>query len=67
MSEKCNLIRMMIEAVNDGKDIESLMPYHWNGSTDDYEEMLMMYIKYGKNERRVAECKKKLRNLYESR
>lgn len=44
-----------------GGDPEELIPYSFHGSRTQFIELLMIYIKYGKNDRRLKACREKLK------
>lgn len=51
----------LIRKLEAGGDPEELIPYSFNGSRAQFMELLMIYIKYGKNERRLKTCREKLK------
>lgn len=51
----------LIRKLEAGGDPEELIPYSFNGSREQFIELLMIYIKYGKNERRLSVCREKLK------
>lgn len=59
MSESC--FSDLIRKLEAGGDPEELIPYSFHGSRAQFIELLMIYIKYGKNERRLKVCREKLK------
>ena len=51
----------LIRKLEAGGDPEELIPYSFHGSREQFTELLMIYIKYGKNERRLSACREKLK------
>lgn len=60
---KCKTIKEITEALVNGADAETLIPYDIDMDLDCYAEMLLLYIKYGKNEDRMNICKEKYKEL----
>ena len=61
MSKDCNIIEDINKRLESGEDIEDLVPYDLSHASEDVRnELLMLYIKYGKNENRLEHCRKVL-------
>lgn len=59
MSKSC--FSDLIRKLEAGGDPEELIPYSFHGSREQFIELLMIYLKYGKNERRLQVCREKLK------
>lgn len=64
MSDTCKPIKYMLERIKAGEPVESVIPYHVDGFSDDcIQEMRALYIKYGTPEdRRYNEMKERYIN-----
>lgn len=59
----CITIKEITTALQDGGDAEELIPYNAEVSYDCYKELLLLYLKYGKNKDRLEICKKKFMEI----
>ena len=59
MSNSC--FSDLIRKLEAGGDPEELIPYSFNGSRAQFVELLMIYLKYGKNDSRLKVCREKLK------
>lgn len=59
MSSSC--FSDLIRKLEAGGDPEELIPYSFHGSREQFTELLMIYIKYGKNDRRLQVCREKVK------
>lgn len=50
----------LIRKLEAGGDPEELIPYSFTGSRSDFIELCMIYLKYGKDPRRLEAVRKKL-------
>lgn len=60
---KCKTIKEITNELVNGGDAEKLIPYDIDMDLECYAEMLLLYIKYGKNEERINICKEKYKEL----
>ena len=61
---KCKIIKDITNEIIKGGNAEELIPYDIRMLDDDGKaEMLMLYIKYGKNPDRISQCKRVLKEL----
>lgn len=59
MSNSC--FSDLIRKLEAGGAPDELIPYSFHGSREQFIELLMIYIKYGKNDRRLQVCREKLK------
>lgn len=64
MNKTCKTIQEVIDSIEKGADADKVIPYDLsNFSKECIAELMMIYIKYGFDDRRKEICKKKLNEV----
>ena len=63
---ECLIIKELTQRLIDGEDADDVIPFDSVNLTPNcFKELLLLYIKYGKNEQRIHACEEKYKELFD--